>query len=90
MPNRLVIFPVEKHTEAEAYQTAVNVHYAANYEPPDGQWAYLRNDAFGQWVVPLYAPPHYWLEPGDFTEPPELSALRVDGVTHDFAVWPEE
>lgn len=89
MPNKLVIFPESKQAEAEAYKNAVNVHYAATFEP-GGLWAYIRLDAFGQHVVPLYAEPWFFADPGDFTEPPELAALRVDGVTHDFAVYPEE
>jgi hypothetical protein len=89
MPNKLIIFPETKQAEAEAYKDAINVHYAATYEPGD-IWAYIRNDAFGQWVVPFYGPPWYFMTPNDFTEPPELEAFRVDGVIYDFAVWPED
>jgi hypothetical protein len=92
MPNKLVIFPEAKEAEAEAYKDAVNVHYATNYgtQDPGGIFAYIRTDAFGQWVVPFYGPPWEFISGNGFQEPTELAPLRVDGVLHDFAVWPED
>ncbi len=89
MANRVVIFPVGKAAAAETYRAGVNAHYASAFEP-GGQFAYLREDAEGQWVVPYYGPP--WRFDGSqmFEEPDECVALRVEGVLHDHAVWAEE
>lgn len=89
MPNKLVIFPSGKQTEAQAYKDACDTHYAATFES-GGMFAYIRNDAFGQWVVPYYGPPWEFITGQPFNPPPEIEALRTDGVLHDFAVWPEE
>ena len=88
MANKVVIFPVTKLAEAEAYAAECNAHYAANFEP-GGQFAYIRPDYMGQHVVPLYGPP--WTFDGTpFDEPAECAALRVDGVIHNEAIWPDE
>lgn len=89
MANRVVIFPVEKQAAAENYKTVVNAHFAATFEP-GGAFAYIRNDAEGQWVVPYYGPPWEFNIGEGFTEPAECIAARADGVIHDFAIWPPE
>lgn len=89
MPNKLIIFPETKHSEATAYKAACDAHYALNFEL-DGQFAYVRNDAFDQWVVPFYGPPWEFITGQLFEEPAECAVLRVDGVLHETAVWPEE
>ncbi len=87
MPNRVVIFPEGKQAAAVAYKDAVNGHYGPTYEPGT-DWAYVRNDAFGQWVVPYYGPPWEFVEGDGFEEPSELFPVRADGVLHDTAIWP--
>jgi len=89
MANKVVIFPESKEAEAQAYRNGVNAHYAATFEP-GGQFAYIRNDAYGQWVVPFYGPPWEHVTGTPFAEPAECLALRSDGVLHDSAVWPTE
>lgn len=89
MPNRVVIFPATKLAEALAYKAACDAHYAATYEV-GGVFAYVRPDYEGQHVVPLYGPPWNFDGITPFVEPPECAALRVDGVIHDFAIWPPE
>lgn len=89
MANKLIIFPEAKQAEAEAYKDAINVHYAATYEP-GGAFAYIRNDAFGQWVVPFYGAPWEFTTGDGFQEPAGLEAYRVDGVLHDSFVAPVE
>lgn len=92
MANKVVIFPAGKEAEAQAYKDGVNAHYAPNFEPgpPVGQFAYIRVDAFGQWVVPFYGPPWEHVTGVPFEEPAECFALRADGVLHDSFVWPIE
>ncbi len=47
MANKVVIFPEGKQGEADAYKAGCDAHYAASFEP-GGQFAYVRNDVFGQ------------------------------------------
>ncbi|MDH6265556.1 hypothetical protein M2360_000946 [Rhizobium sp. SG_E_25_P2] len=89
MANKVVIFPESKEAEARAYVAACDAHFAATFEP-GGIFGYVRNDAFGQWVAPLYGPPWEFITGEPFAEPAECAALRVDGVLHDYAVWPED
>lgn len=89
MANRVVIFPTEKLASAEAYVAACDAHYAANFEP-GGVFGYVRPDAEGQHVAPYYGPPWEFITGQGFTEPAECAAARVDGVIHDFAIWPPE
>lgn len=89
MPNKVVIFPAGKQTEAQAYVTACDTHFAATFEP-GGKFGYIRQDAFGQWVAPYYGPPWEFTAGAPFDPPTEVEALRADGVLHDFAVWPPD
>lgn len=89
MANKVVIFPETRQAEAQTYTDACDAHYAATFEI-GGIFAYIRNDAFGQWVVPYYGPPWNFDGVNEFAPPAEIEALRVDGVLHDSAVWPEE
>jgi hypothetical protein len=88
MANKVVIFPVGKEASARAYAAWTDQN--SPFLPHDpGSWAYVRNDAFGQWVVPYLGPPFQW-NGVDFAEPAGGDAMRADGVLHDFAVWPAE
>lgn len=89
MANRVVIFPTEKLASAEEYAAVVDAHYAATFEP-GGKFCYVRPDAEGQHVVPYYGSPWEFITGQGFTEPTECAAARVDGVIHDFAIWPGE
>lgn len=85
--SKVVIFPVGKEAEAQAYADGVNAHYAANIEP-GGAFAYQpRPDIYGQKVVAYYGE---IVNGQPFEEPAECLALRADGVLHDSAVWPVE
>ncbi len=85
MPNRVVIFPAGKQAEAQAYREWTDVH--SPFYP--GAFAYIRNDAFGQWVVPYLGPPFTWNGVG-FSEPESGEAVRADGVLADAVAWPAE
>lgn len=85
MANRVVIFPVAKQVEAQVYREWTD----ANSPFFPDLFAYLRNDAFGQWVVPYLGPPFKW-SGVEFPEPEGGEALRVDGVLANSVTWPEE
>lgn len=85
MPNRIVIFPVARQAEAEAYREWTDAHSPFF---PD-VFAYIRNDAFGQWVVPYLGPPFTW-NGVEVPEPEGGEAVRADGVLADSVTWPHE
>ena len=92
MGNRVVIFPVSKETEARAYAAWTDANNPFTPAPPadnSGSWSYVRNDVDGQWVVPFLGAP--WVYAGNvYEEPAGGEAMRVDGVLHDTAEFPEE
>jgi hypothetical protein len=85
MANRVVIFPIGKEAEAEAYKTWTNAH--SPFAPND--FAYIRDDTFGQRVVPYLGPPFTW-NGVEFAEPAGGEAARADGVLAESVTWPEE
>jgi hypothetical protein len=85
MPNRIVIFPVARQAAAQAYREWTDAH-SPFY--PDS-FAYIRNDAFGQWVVPYLGPPFAW-DGVELPEPDGGPAARADGVLADRVSWPGE
>lgn len=87
MPNKVVIFPEGKQTEAQAYLDWTNAEARNPFYP--GDFGYIRNDAFGQWVVPFLGPPFAW-NYIVVDEPEDGPGMRADGVLHDFAIWPDE
>lgn len=92
MPNKVVIFPVSKEAQARAYAAWTDQNNPWTQPAPadnTGTWAYVRNDAFGQWVAPYLGPPFQW-NGVDYAEPAGGPDQRTDGVLHDFAVWPDE
>lgn len=92
MGNRVVIFPASKETQARAYAAWTDEHNPWTMPAPannTGTWAYVRNDAAGDWVVPYLGPP--WVFDGvEYAEPEGGAALRIDGEIRAFAIWPEE
>jgi hypothetical protein len=89
MANKVVIFPVGKETEARAYAAWTDNNNPFPENGQEGSWAYVRNDVFGQWVVPYLGPP-FTYSGVVFEEPEGGEAMRADGVLHDQAVWPAE
>lgn len=89
MANKVVIFPETKLAEAQNYKAVCDAHYAANYEV-NGIFAYVRPDIEGQHVTPFYGPPWEFQTGTPFVEPAACAAARIDGVIHDFAIWPVE
>lgn len=91
MPNRFVIFPVEKLAAAEAYKAWGDAQFRALSGEVDGILGLLSTDAFGQHVTTYYGPPFIFrLEDGAVPEPEDGPAMRVDGVLHDDWVRPPE
>lgn len=96
MPNRFVIFPVGKQTEAEAYKAwgdAQNEAFAVSLGIAPGNNTILGNlnvDAFGQWVTTYFGPPYtFGIPGGDVIEPEDGPAMRADGVLADDWTRPE-
>jgi hypothetical protein len=87
MATDFVVFPVAKEAEAQAYQAWAN---SAPQNPfyPD-LYAYIRNDVFGQWVVPYLGPPFEWNNVL-YEEPAGGPAMRADGVLVNEVLWDEE
>ncbi|HEV7352581.1 MAG TPA: hypothetical protein VGN74_05570 [Brevundimonas sp.] len=77
--SKIVLFPSTRQAEATAYKDAANAHYQANIEPGT-DYAYIRNDAFGQWAVPYYGEVVNGLP---FEEPASMVPLRAEGVLVD-------
>lgn len=89
MANKVVIFPALAEVAARAYAALTDTNWALITGVPNDKWAYVRNDAFGQWVVPYLGPPAKW-SGADVLEPVACLTARATGVLHDFAVWPSE
>lgn len=85
MPNRVVIFPAAKLTEAQAYREWTD----ANSPFYPELFAYRRLDAYGQHVVPYLGPPFTW-NGVEYAEPEGGPAMRADGVLADTVTWPPE
>lgn len=79
--------PAEK-VAADAYNTQCSLEYEALTGEENAVWAVVREDANGNWTVPLLGPPWYFIEPGDFEEPAACLALRADAVGVATPEWP--
>lgn len=88
MPNRFVIFPEGKLTEAQAYKAWGDTQFQALSGEPAGILGLLNTDAFGQHVTVYFGPPFVFEE--EVPEPVGGPAMRVDGVLHDDWVRPTE
>jgi len=88
MPNRFVIFPVDKLTAAEAYKAWGDAQFQALSGEVGGILGLLNTDAFGQHVTVYFGPPFVWME--EVPEPVGGPAMRADGVLHDDWVRPPE
>lgn len=91
MPNRIVVFPVAKEAEARSYAAWTDANWpgVGNPADPGAVFAYVRNDVFGQWVVPYLGPPFTW-NGVVLAEPAGGEAARADGVLADSVTWPDE
>lgn len=86
MPNKFVIFPVEKQAEAEAYKNWGDEQFRILSGEVDGILGLLEQDAFGQHVTVYYGPPFVWID--EVPEPIDGPQMRLDGVLHDNWVRP--
>lgn len=89
MSTLFVKFPPNAEAKAIAYEAECTARLVETF-PTETQWAVVRVDQNGNWVVPLYGPPweHVLGEP--VPEPASCAALRVDGVVVLTPEWPAE
>lgn len=87
MATDFVVFPIAKQEMALDYQHYINAEGRNPFFPD--LYAYCRNDAYGQWVVPYLGPPFEWNNVL-YPEPGGAAAMRADGVLVDEVTWPEE
>lgn len=88
MPNKFVIFPSAKLTEAQAYKAWGDAQFQALSGEQNGILGLLNTDAFGQHVTVYYGPPFVFID--EVPEPVGGPAMRVDGVLHENWVRPPE
>lgn len=89
MPNKFVIFPEGKLTEAQAYKAWGDQKFRDLSGELGGILGLLNTDAFGQHVTVYFGPPFvYDVDP--VPEPVDGPAMRADGVLHDNWVRPPE
>lgn len=86
MPNRFVIFPESKLTEAQAYKAWGDAQWQALSGEPNGILGLLDTDAYGQHVTTYFGPPFVYID--EVPEPAGGPAMRADGVLHDNWVRP--
>lgn len=82
----VVIFPVGKEDEADAYIDFCNLN-----NPDEGNW-YPNNrvDKYGQRVVAYLGPTGFIWNGQPFPEPEGGPEARADGVLNGNVEWPEE
>ncbi len=91
MPNRLVIFPAAKLTEAEAYKAFGDAWYQSISTEPQGILGIIKTDAYGQHVTTYAGPPFTIDGINELAEPEGGPAMRADGVlADDWTPPPEE
>ena len=83
-------WPADDKAKADAYNDECSVQYEALTSEVDAIWAIVREDANGNWTVPLLGPPWFYISPGDFQEPASCFALRGDAVVVATPEWPVE
>ena len=81
-------WPVADRVGAEAYTAECAVQYEALTSEPGADWAVVREDANGNWTVPLLGAPWFYQAAGDFEEPVACLALRADAVVVATPEWP--
>lgn len=84
----VVIFPVGKEDEADAYLAFCNTH---NPDVSASNWYYPDIvDKYGQRVVAYLGPTGFIWNGAPFPEPVGGPAARADGVLNGNVEWPEE
>jgi hypothetical protein len=91
MANKVVIFPVGKEAQADAYRAWTNARFAER-APGEGGFGYAETilDMYGQRVEAFYGPPFEYPVGTLVEEPAGGAAMRADGVLHDRPVMPVE
>lgn len=81
----VVIFPVGKESEADAYLAFVNAN-----NPDEGDFYDVKVDRHGQRVVGYLGPEGFTWMGQPYPEPEGGEAARADGVLADSVEWPED
>ena len=84
--SKVVIFPVARQAEAQAYLDFLNQHNPDT--TPGAIWAILRQGQHGHHVVPFLGPDGH--AGGEWPEPVGADSLRASGVLAPAVDWPVE
>lgn len=83
-------WPAPNKPAADAYNAECAVQYGVLTSEANAAWAIVREDANGNWTVPLLGPPWFYQQPEDFEEPASCLALRANAVVVATPEWPVE
>lgn len=83
-------WPPANKAGADAYNAECRDQYELLTSELNATWSICREDANGNWTVPLLGPPWFYIVPEDFDEPPTCLALRGDAVVVATPEWPIE
>ncbi len=83
-------WPANAKANADTYNDECATQYADLTSEVGAIWAIVREDANGNWTVPLLGPPWFYVVEGDFVEPASCLALRGDAVVVAAPEWPVE
>lgn len=81
-------WPPADKAKADAYNAECRDQYELLTSEVNAIWAIVREDANGNWTVPLLGPPWFYMFENDFAEPPTCLALRGDAVVVATPEWP--
>ena len=81
-------WPANDKTSADAYNAECAIQYGIPTSEDPAVWAVVREDANGNWTVPLLGPPWFHMVPDDFEEPASCLALRTNAVVVEHPEWP--
>lgn len=81
-------WPAADKVWADAYNAECAVRYENLTSKENAVWAVVREDAHGNWAVPLLGAPGFYSIVGDFEEPASCLGLRTEAVVVATPEWP--